>query len=116
MRMALVASLDLGRRPVNLAWTPAEPVAHAERVMDCGGKRSATPLFDRRPARDATEADRAAESGAALRGSPQSITTSAGAAIARHFRSHRGQAECDLDGWPRIATVSRSEQTASFAP
>jgi hypothetical protein len=71
----------------DLARTPAEPVAQAERVMDCGGKRSATPLFDRRSARDATEAVRAAESGAALRGSPHSKNTTAGVALARHFRS-----------------------------
>jgi hypothetical protein len=73
---------------VNLARTPAKPVAHAERVMDCGGKRSATPRFGRRKARDARAAVRAAESGAALRGSPQSKNTSAGVALARHFRSH----------------------------
>jgi hypothetical protein len=60
---------------VNLARTPAEPVAQAERVMDCGGKRSATPLFDRRPARDATAAVRAAESGARSARPPQSKNT-----------------------------------------
>jgi hypothetical protein len=70
---------------VNLARTPAEQVAHAERIMDCGGKRSATPLFDRRPARDATAAVRAAQSGAALRWSPWSKNTIAGVALARHF-------------------------------
>jgi hypothetical protein len=76
------------KRAVNLARTPAEPVAPAERVMDCGGKRSATPLFDRRPARDAKAAVRAAESSAALRGSLQSKNTTTGVALAGHFRSH----------------------------
>lgn len=59
--------------------------------MDCGGKRSATPLFDGRPAHDATEAVRAAESGAALRLSPQSKITTAVVVLARHFRSHTAE-------------------------
>jgi hypothetical protein len=84
---------------VNLARTPAEPVAQTKRVMDCGGKRSATPLFDRRPARDATAAVRAAESGAALRWSPQSNNTPAGVALARRFRSHP-RPECGLHPGP----------------
>jgi hypothetical protein len=78
---------------VNLARTPAEPVAQAERVMDCGGKRSATPRFDRRPACDATEAVRAAESGAAFRGSPQSKNTTSGApATSDHTRLRLNEA------------------------
>jgi hypothetical protein len=63
--------------------------------MDGGGKRSATPLFDRRPDRDATEAGRAAESVAAPRGSPQAKNVTAGVALARHFRSHPASAASD---------------------
>ncbi len=48
--------------------------------MDCGGKRSATPLFERPEARVPAEPVRAAESGAALRLSPQSKSSAAGVA------------------------------------